>query len=706
MSTEQPSLADRLADVVATARTDIEVTRDLFEGEPSYILRDPLSQSSHRLAPTDYEVFCRLDDHTPLATIFAELLAEGHRDESEEESFYEFVIDLHRAGLLNLPIVDDAGLYERHRQRRRQAAWQRVVGFLFMKVPLFAPDRLLDRTIGVARVFFSRIFVAIWALGVVAAVSTVIARRDELENPISAITQGDGAFGLLAALVALKVIHEFGHAWACKLYGGRVPVMGAMFVVFAPLAYVDASAAWGFENRRQRIVVNLAGMYFESIVAIAAVFVWANTAAGFVNSLAYQVILLASVVTIGFNANPLMRFDGYYVLSDWLGVPNLRERASRSVANVFDRIVLGLPRPRSASGFTTRLVLFSYGVSSVVYKFVLVLGICTMIALKSFYVGLALAAFYLTQTAYGALRKVTHHLYVSPLTAPARTRAMTLGTAALVGLPLAVLLVPVAIPRFTSGVVHYETETPIRVSHAGFLVATAAAGHDLDKESLVARVETPGAASRLQTARAEVRASEIQAETDRFRDPARSAAERVRLDGLLAARDEADRIVNETNICTPVAGRLVSSLTPSDIGRWLETGTEVGRVVSGEPLARFFFAPETLEEAELRVGDPIDCRSVLDPEREWHGEVARIAPAASRFVNEQSLTQLGGGDIVVDPANGTAANAYIAVDVRIPQAVNLPRGVGLEARLFSAQRPLSAHLVRAVVRFADEIRTR
>jgi putative peptide zinc metalloprotease protein len=707
MSAAPSDLVERLSGVIATGRRDLEVTRDVFQDEPAYILRDPLIQKSHRLSPENYEIFCRLDDDTTLEQIFDALVDEGRLSRDDEVGFYEFIIELHRSGLLNLPISDDKTLYDRYRRRRLSSMKQQILGFLFMKVPIFSPDRLLEKTRGIASFLFSRGFVAVWAMGLLAASFVLFARRDELENPISAIVDSDGAFGMILALIGLKVIHEFGHAWACKLYGGRVPVMGAMFVVFTPLAYVDASAAWGFENKWQRIVVNLAGMYFETIVAIAAVFVWANTEPGYVNSLAYQVIILATIVTIGFNANPLMRFDGYYVMADWLGIPNLRERAARSVVNTFDRVVLGLPRPTSAPRRATRMTLFSYGIASVIYKVTLVLGICTMIALKSFYVGIALVTFYLSQTLIGSFGKVVRHLFFSPETADARLRAATLGVFVLFGIPAMSALAPVSLPRTSSGVVEFEDEASLRVARAGFLVeADLNEDRKIAEREVIALIVDPTLPYQRAAAESEVLASKKKIEVDRFRDPAGSAAERVRLEGLVASAEELRRLEAESEVRAPFAGRLISKLRSSDRGRWLEAGEEIARSVRGDRIARFLFAPETLEESRLELGDTISCRLQIDTAKAWEAEVISIAPAASREIRDESLTHLGGGEIVVDPKTGLATSPYVEVAVRFPAEAELPRGLTVQARLSSTRRPLSSHLFRAVVRFADEIRTR
>ena len=166
--------------------------------------------------------------------------------------------------------------------------------------------------------------------------------------------------------------------------------MGAYLIAFTPCAYVDASAAWGLPQLRQRVVVSLAGMYLESIVAFFALLVWSWTDDLLISSCAHQIVVLSTAVTVLFNINPLMRYDGYYVLSDVTGTPNLRQRSLEEVQSMFKRID-GDPFLREQRTDRSDWFLRIYGMLSAIYKVSLVLAICTMIALKFYLVGMGLA---------------------------------------------------------------------------------------------------------------------------------------------------------------------------------------------------------------------------------------------------------------------------------------------------------------------------
>src|SRR5207247_2206343 len=141
-------------------------------------------------------------------------------------------------------------------------------------------------------------------------------------------------FYLWISLGVVKVIHEFGHGLSCKKFGGEVHEMGLLFLVFSPCMYCNVSDSWMIPSKWKRIVISSAGIYVELLIAALATFVWWNTPnQPFVNNLSLSLMIVCSVSTVVFNANPLMRYDGYYVLADWIEIPNLRERSNRYITN-------------------------------------------------------------------------------------------------------------------------------------------------------------------------------------------------------------------------------------------------------------------------------------------------------------------------------------------------------------------------------------
>ena len=335
------TIAQRLGPVQAGLRSDLEVTRHLFRGQPQYIVRDPLTFQTHQFSQYDYQILVALNDSERLEETFQKLVDEEHLAAGQEDDFYQFILTLHRLNYLILPISDGKLLYERFAVRQRSARWRQVTGFLFLRVPLVNPDAFLDRTADFVRPLFTRTAFFLWMLMMFTGLGLLVRRWDAFKDPMHSMLANETLLFIWVALIGLKVIHEFGHAYACKIFGGKVPEMGAFFIAFTPCAYMDASAAWGFSRIRHRVIVSLAGMYFESVMAFVALLVWCWTADPLISSCAHHVVVLSTAVTIGFNINPLMRYDGYYVLSDLVGIPNLRQRSIEQVQGGSQTLVAG-----------------------------------------------------------------------------------------------------------------------------------------------------------------------------------------------------------------------------------------------------------------------------------------------------------------------------------------------------------------------------
>ncbi len=476
-------LVERLQNVQAGLRSDLEITRHVFRGCPYYVVRDPLTFQTHQFSLSDYGILIALDNTITLDEVFESLVATAVLEQDQQEDFYQFVLTLHRLGFLALPISDSRLLYQRFERRQVAARWRQVSGILFLRIPLVNPDAFLQRTAGFVRPLFTRAAFALWVALMVACVWILMLRWDSFGSPMQSLLATNNLLFLWFALIGLKVIHEFGHAYACKIFGGKVPEMGAFLIAFTPCAYVDASASWGFSTTRKRVIVSLAGMYFESIIAALALLYWNWSQDAWLSSCAHQIVILSSAVTVGFNINPLMRYDGYYVLSDLVGIPNLRQRSVEFVQNLAKHWVLGLPVPPCAEPRRIRWLLFVYGVSASVYKVTLVLAICGMIAMKFYLLGVGLAIFFMVSVVGTAARRLLVYLWKSPETQPVRLRAVAVSLLVIVLVPLAVVALPVPGIVVLEGIVQTADDRVVYAQSGGFLQPVAlTAGQIVDRQ--------------------------------------------------------------------------------------------------------------------------------------------------------------------------------------------------------------------------------
>jgi putative peptide zinc metalloprotease protein len=194
--------------------------------------------------------------------------------------------------------------------------------------------------------------------------------------------------------VFVKLIHELGHAFACRRFGGECHELGIMFLVFIPTPYVDASSAWSFNNKWQRIFVGAAGMIVELFFAALCAFVWVNVGDpqhNVVGQLAFNAMLVASVTTIIFNANPLLRYDGYYILSDWLEIPNLRQKSQEYSLGLIKRHVFRVKQQQPLPPVVQRFWLLTYYVTSGIYRIFVGIMIILLVAFEIPILGILMA---------------------------------------------------------------------------------------------------------------------------------------------------------------------------------------------------------------------------------------------------------------------------------------------------------------------------
>ena len=703
-----PSLASRLQGVVVSVRADLEISRHVFRDQPCYIVRDPITFQSHRIAPEDYDILIAVSDERTLGETFEQLVQEGRLDASHEDDYYQFLLSLHQLGVLNLPVANDKILYQRFERRQRMERRSKIMGVLFMRVPMFNPDAFLNRTMHYVRPLFTKTFFCIWLLLMAAGGAVIVGRWGDLQAPLLSLLSAENILLTWVSLIGLKVIHEFGHAYACKNFGGHVPEMGAFFVIFTPCAYVDATAAWGFTNRRDRIIVSLAGMYFESVIAVLALFVWAATGPSMLNAFAYQVFLLAGVVTVGFNLNPLMRYDGYYVASDVLDVPNLRAKAQEQLRIVFDRYGLGLPAVEREFSRAMTLVLVGFGVASVLYKVVLVVTMCGVIAMKVFLLGLVMAIAYLVMTLTGAAMKAARYLWWSPHTAPVRRRAVLVSALLLTTVPAFVAFVPVARPIQAAGEVRTRSQSVVRAQTAGFVThLTARPGGRLSAGDVVARMENEDLEREALEAEAQVTALDLQIIEASVSD--RAAAITAGHRRTWHADRAADARVRQAglNLSVERAGVVLSSPFETAVGRFVQPGEEIATIGHGPWIAHLLLDAEDLADASPEVGDMIECRPSAAPGTVLRARITEIAPAGSRAIEQTSLTHFGGGSIAVDAEGGEAAQPYFTITVLFENAVNadLRQGMTVTARFDANRHTVAMHTYRRVLRFLDHLRT-
>ncbi|QDU87159.1 Putative peptide zinc metalloprotease protein YydH [Pirellulimonas nuda] len=364
-------------------RPDLEAKRNRYQGRVYWVVKDPVALQYFRFEEEEFAILQMLDGESSLEEIADRFEAEFPPQTIRTEELQQFIGMLHRSGL----VLTDAGgqglqLKTRHDERKNKERMAMVANILSVRFKGFDPERLLNFLYGLppVRWFFSTPALVLCLMLVAAAGTLILVQLDTFQSRLPdfhTFFSVQNWLLLACVLGTTKVLHEFGHGLSCKHFGGECHEMGVMFLVLTPCLYCNVSDSWMLPNRWHRAAIGAAGMYVEVVLASVCTFIWwFSDPTTLLNNICLNVMFVSSVSTIMFNANPLLRYDGYYILSDLLEIPNLRQKASSILSRKLGQLCLGLePQddpflPKKHQG------LFAlYTVASAVYRWVVVLSI-------------------------------------------------------------------------------------------------------------------------------------------------------------------------------------------------------------------------------------------------------------------------------------------------------------------------------------------
>ncbi len=574
-----------------------------------------------------------------------------------------------------------------------------------MTIPLSNPDQFLTLTLPRVNFLFTRGFVICWAIALLGALGLVFKQWDEFLKPLNHLLAVQSLVFMWGAFCGLKIWHELGHGYACKRYGGHVPEMGCKLMMGMPLAYVDASSAWGFPFRSQRIYVMLGGMYFEGIVAVVAVYLWSLTPNSMLGAFAFHLIFMAGVATLLFNINPLMRYDGYFILSDMIGIQNLRAKAMKEVQATMKHWFLGLPHVHTMTQ-NERWILRTYGILSSLYLATLTLSIAGFLAIKLKYIGLVIAAVQLFQFMLNPLKQLWKYLTSSPEVESVRGRARLLLVGVFCAIPIALCVLPAPHRLRLTGVVLSNESTIVVAETPGHITELShQLGRNVDAGEVLVRLEnldvsTSRIAQSMITSAA-YRAAQSSIQTD------------LKLAAKLQLQAEEQEVnqrvvedaVNQLTIVAPHAGKLVKLLPEYAVGGFVQKGDPVATIVDGETMVRAWLDEEQLRHAKLEVGSRVNVRFADIMGTPCMGLVRSVSPATPTEFRDAALTVIASERILVDPMTGQTDRPLFELLVSVPK---IPGTVmSQHSRAFinvpARYEPLGAWLIRLGLAFKNRV---
>jgi putative peptide zinc metalloprotease protein len=519
-------------------------------------------------------------------------------------------------------------------------------------------------------------------------------------NIASRVLATESLLLLLLTYPIVKAMHELGHAYAIKRFGGQVHEIGLMFLVFIPVPYVDASDSAALHNKWQRALVGAAGILVELFLAAVAMVLWANSEEGVFRAFMFSVMLIGGVSTVLFNGNPLLRFDGYYVFSDILEIPNLGSRANQYLGYLLKRYAFGVADAQSpVTAHGEEFWLFSYAIASFVYRLFITFAIVLLVANQFFIIGILIAFWSLVLMFGVPVFKQLQFLFTSPVLHRNRTRALAVTGVAVTGSAAALLLLPLPHSTLAEGVVWVRGEAVVHATADGIVAeVTAPPNTGVASGALLIRLEDPGVLSRVQLL--ESRVAELnyrlamldvtnQAEAKIAREEHRQAQADLEL---------ARQRVRDLNIRSLTHGQFILPRASDLVGRFVRKGDVLGYVARFHEPVVLAIVHEDSADLVRQQTKQLAIRFVGSPEVTHAARIERQVPALAATLPNRALSTLGGGQIALDPTDVRKEKALanlLHIEIRLLDAFRSDRiGERAHVRFFHGLEPLAGRIYR------------
>ncbi len=648
----------RVANQKVCLRSVVRVRRQYFRGERWFVLENPFSNQFFRLRPEAYEFVARLHPELTVEAVWQQCLARFPDTAPSQEAVIQMLSQLYHANLLQYDLAaDSAQLFERYQKRRQRELGFRFLNIMFMRFPLLDPDRFLVATLPVVGRLISPVGAILWLLMIGLGLDQIFNHFSELR------IQGEGLLAtgnlplLYLGLVVVKTFHELGHAYFCRRFGGEVHVLGVMLMIFTPMPYVDATSSWSFRKRWQRVLVGAAGMIVELFIAAVAACVWTHTGPGVTHQLAYNIMVVASVSTLIFNLNPLMRFDGYYILSDLLEIPNLNQRAVFQIRHLFERYVFKVEHSESpATTPSEGHWLTAFGITSTIYRTIVFAGILLAVADRFLLFGIIMSVACLISWMVFPVVQFVKYLASSPRLDRVRNRAIGISVSALAGLIILLAVVPFPHSFSAPGVVAASQRLVLANATAGRVVALLAQpGQPVTAGQPLLQLDNPELT--LQLADAQSRLNEANARYQQaMKEDSASLEPLIKLRSAAAQtiaklQRDADHLI----LRAPFAGVWISPQINERVGAWLERGSDLGLLVN--PSAYQFVASVREEDGHALFGHPLRDSGIRlngSADTRLAAQDWRIIPGGQQVLPSAALGWAAGGDVPVANDNNNS----------------------------------------------------
>lgn len=658
----------RISSLKPNVRDHITVHAHRYRGKRWYMLEDHITGQVRRLTPQSYLIFGLMNGHRTVDDLW--ILSSDRLGEEmpTHEEMLQLLASLYQGNLIKMEASGDIEeLFKRGSDAKRKKWLGKLKSPLSIQIPMIDPNQFLTRTLKYVQPVFSKVSLALYCLFILYALFLVGQNLDALtKNIADRVLAADNLLLLWLIYPIVKLLHELGHGYVLKRNGGEVHELGIMLLVFLPMPYVDASAATAFADKKQRMLVGMAGILVELFLAALAVLVWVNSESGLVNSIAFNLIFIVGISTILVNGNPLLRYDGYYVLSDYLETPNLGQRANQYWGWLSKRVLFGTKGFQSpAYDKREALWLFFYGFSALVYRLALMISIILFVAQQYFAVGVLLAIWSLTGTFIWPNLKILKNAWGDKDAGPkGRSPKVVMPIVAAAFIFLLAIL-PLPLSTSVEGVMHMKDDRRVLGGENCFIDNLhQVAGAEVEIGDLLVSCGNP----RLQASSKTLSKQYAEVVAQRqgvWDDPVRIKIFDEEIARLENEIKENRLQLDALNIYAEVQGTWWVTNADDLDGQYISRGKLIGYVISNRDVSVLGMIPESEIDLVRTKVDSVtvmkssNIRSYLTP-TSW-----KVYPSATKDVVSAVLSEEGGGTVVMNPSENKpiSVKRYFLIDL-------------------------------------------
>lgn len=658
------------ANAVLTLRSDLKFTPSEFDREPCYLIEDPLRGKFFRIGTDEFTLISMLDGKNTIAQAIG-LSAANLRERAFTES--EAMAVCHWLLESQLAACGGAAHGERLAESARKQAQNKLaasINPLSMRLPLCNPNAMLNRIAPYLQWIFSRPAIIGWCVVCLIGLLIAAGHRSELVESSAVLLDRDNWLRLAIVWLVLKLLHETAHAITCLHFGGTVSSAGVLLVLFTPLPFVDVTPSWRFPSKWHRIATAGAGIYLELFVAAAAIILWSWSGNSVVRHSCLNVAATASLGSLLINGNPLMRFDGYYILSDWLELPNLSASGQKYIAGVFQRM-LGIDTPPDTRSPRARRIIAVYAFASLFWRYLVYAGLLIILyamvsKLGDFLAGVAV----LLAGAAVLLNPIRSFVtFLRKQQTLSMKRLGVVGGLGFCGLCFVAFLLMRPSTVSTCGIVDYSPPTIVRSASPGFVrKVKVREGQTVQKGQIIAVLENEELRVELTNTKKQIEQSRLQERILRQNEEmGKSQGEAAKMRSLQKKEAEIQQQVDGLVVRAPLAGQVVAKDLDSFQGRYLSVGDEI--VVIGNEKNKEIIvaaAQDDISSYLMQRDKPVRIRITGDEGGSFTASLSKIDPRASKTPPHPALGANAGGALPVRNKPDTSNSKKIESELLDP----------------------------------------